>query len=249
MIIGAQLYSVRSLLTDEKIDSTFAALSDMGYKCVQFSGAPIHEEVLARVSGKYSLPVVLTHSDRDKIFGDPGFVMAQHAVFNCRNIGNGWIPREWHETEEALKKTCDMINAAAKKYEEKGYKLFYHHHHFEFEKLGDKTKLDIIMESCPSLNLTLDVHWAMRGGVNPLDFISRYAGRLECVHLKDFAVEKEKPVFAPVGEGNLNWDEILPALEKAGAKYALVEQDDADSKPDPLGELAKSARFLHSRGY
>jgi sugar phosphate isomerase/epimerase len=49
-------------------------------------------------------------------------------------------------------------------------------------------------------------------------------------------------VMAPVGEGNLNWDGILPALDKAGTKWFIVEQDDC--RRDPFDCLASSFDYL-----
>ena len=40
--------------------------------------------------------------------------------------------------------------------------------------------------------------------------------------------------FAEVGQGNMNWPELLPAAEKAGAEYFLIEQDDTYGR-DPIG--------------
>ena len=61
------------------------------------------------------------------------------------------------------------------------------------------------------------------------------------------AVKGWEPIMAPVGEGNLPWEKILGAFEKAGAKYALVEQDVCQESPFVC--LEKSYQYLKSLGY
>ena len=56
-----------------------------------------------------------------------------------------------------------------------------------------------------------------------------------------------KPVFAPVGEGNLNFPEIVRAARSSGAKYFFVEQDNACILPDPWGEVTKSVNYIKER--
>ncbi len=250
MIIGAQLYSLRTFLCNEEMVETTAKLcKKMGYRCMQFSGGKFDADALARISAQCGMPITLTHVDRNRLKTDLDGLIAEHKQIGCVNIGHGYLPREEHETEEALQKTCEFFNTVIEKLEKVGMKLYYHHHDFEFEKVGEETKLNYILRSCPKLQLTLDTHWAVRGGVNPVDLITKYADRLACVHLKDFAVENGKPKFAPVGSGNLNWEAILPALAQANVKYAFVEQDDAVYYPDPFEQMAKSMAFLQKYGY
>ncbi|MBX3112432.1 MAG: hypothetical protein KF857_10525, partial [Fimbriimonadaceae bacterium] len=54
-----------------------------------------------------------------------------------------------------------------------------------------------------------------------------------------------KVTYAPVGEGNLDWDTILPALVAAGTEWLLVELDECPR--DPFDSLSSSLAFLRSR--
>lgn len=72
---------------------------------------------------------------------------------------------------------------------------------------------------------------------------------MDCIHLKDMELLPDgKKRFAPVGCGVMDFDAILAAAEKAGTKYAFVEQDDCFGE-DPFDCLKKSYDFLASRGY
>src|SRR5699024_8547671 len=54
--------------------------------------------------------------------------------------------------------------------------------------------------------------------------------------------------FAEVGQGNMNWPDLLPAAEKAGAEYFLIEQDDTYGR-DPIDCIRESREYLRSIGY
>ena len=53
--------------------------------------------------------------------------------------------------------------------------------------------------------------------------------------------------MAPVGSGNMNFERILAACEKAGTKHLLVEQDNCNGV-DPFICLSRSYQYLTSLG-
>ena len=71
------------------------------------------------------------------------------------------------------------------------------------------------------------------------------AGRVPCIHLKDHSFDRK---MAVIGEGNINFDRVFYAAEKAGTEYMLVEQDDCN-KENPFECLKRSYEFLKSRGF
>ena len=81
-----------------------------------------------------------------------------------------------------------------------------------------------------------------------MEYIKKLKGRIECVHLKDYKIIRGAklydPVFASVGEGNMNFKDIIKACKKAGTKYFIVEQDNAVDFEDPLKEVEKSVKYL-----
>ena len=52
------------------------------------------------------------------------------------------------------------------------------------------------------------------------------------------------PRYAPVGEGNIDFVQVLKELAAAGTRHYIVEQDNATESPDPFGEAYKSVSFL-----
>ena len=84
-----------------------------------------------------------------------------------------------------------------------------------------------------------------------MELLARASGRTPCLHVKDSQVIADsdqrfpQPVFAPVGEGLLNWNEIITAGKNAGVEYWIVEQDIC--RRDPFDCLRSSFQFLSAR--
>ncbi len=252
--IGVNLYSLRTMIkTEEDYLSTSVALREMGYDCVQFSGAPFDYEMIGRVSERSGVKVVLTHVPLERILNDTDRLMAEHESFGCHNIGLGTLPREIITDKAACMRTIERLSSVAEKMQKSGFKFFYHNHHTDCYRHGGRTILDYMIESAPAINFTLDTYWLQYGGLDVIDYIRRLSGRIECVHLKDYKIIAKAgedaavsfaPIFAPVGSGNLDFARIIPAMRLAGTRYFLVEQDNAVSFPDPLGEVKESIDYL-----
>ena len=133
-----------------------------------------------------------------------------------------------------------------------GIDMLIHNHFQEFQKRDGKLIIEHIAErfAPEKLGFTLDTYWIQYGGKNPVKEIKKLAGRLPCVHFKDYKIIRggEPQVqFAPVGDGNLDWDEIIEACKESGVKYALIEQDNCFGA-DPFECLKRSYDFLISKG-
>ena len=90
------------------------------------------------------------------------------------------------------------------------------------------------------------------GGLNPAKLIEKLGKRAMAIHFKDFGVEIQErtvPVIKEVGEGNLCWEEIIDACEKAGSLFALVEQDSNWKDNDPFLSMKMSYDFLCEKGF
>ena len=81
------------------------------------------------------------------------------------------------------------------------------------------------------------------GGLNPADFIRYHLhNRVDVCHFKDFAVVGMTPVFAEVGEGNLNLFDCFKACQEVGCSSIVIEQDVCPR--DPFDCLHYSYRNL-----
>lgn len=254
MEAGINLFTLRkSITTEADFLATAHKLRDMGYSYLQFSGGTYDPDVIARVSKESGLPFVLTHVPIERIIGDTDALMEEHARFGCKNIGLGAMSGKIIADEGAYKAKIEELDAAGEKMEKNGFKFFYHHHHFEFTKHGTQTVMDYMIKNAKHINFTADTYWLQYGGVSVVDYLEKLYGRVECVHLKDYRIEatvdenekpKFTPTFAPVGDGTIDFAAAVAAAKKSGAKYFLVEQDNAPSFDDPFKEVERSIKYI-----
>jgi sugar phosphate isomerase/epimerase len=126
-----------------------------------------------------------------------------------------------------------------------GIQFGYHNHAFEFARTGPghRTLYDIFVdEGGEDLMLEMDLYWVSHAGLNPERLVERCGGRLPVIHVKDKEIAGGEPVMAPVGEGNLDWEHLIPACESAGVEWYAVEQDVC--RRDPFDCLKSSYDFL-----
>lgn len=254
MEAGLNLFSLRQAIkSEEDFLATALRLREMGYTYLQFSGAPFNADMIARVSKESGLPIVLTHVPMDRIIGDTEALMEEHSRFGCKNIGLGMMPIETIIDEAACKAKIEELEAAGEKMAKNGFKFFYHHHQFEFVKYGGETVFDYMLRTTKYINFTADTYWLQYGGVDVEKFLEKLSGRIECVHLKDYMMNttkkddgkyEMKPIFAPVGDGTLDFKAAVAAAKKSGAEYFLVEQDNAPELDDPFGLVERSIKYI-----
>ncbi len=244
MKLGAQLYTIREFCkTPEDLDASLAKIAGIGYKYVQLSGFSYDAASVKRRCDELGLSIILTHNSADRLINDTDRLIEDHRIMNCPNIGIGGFFGD--RTPEGVRKFLSDCRPAMEKIAAAGMKFQYHNHGFEFEKFDGVTLFDILKnESDPELmGFTLDTYWVQYGGVCIVDLVNSLRGRINVFHFKDMAMTPEGQHFAPIGEGNLSWETIIPAFAQAGAEYGFVEQDNTYGA-DPFDCLGKSYNYL-----
>ena len=244
--IGVQLWTVREFMNDkESIKRTFALLKELGYDEVQTAGCKIPFEEFGELAKEAGLEIVGTHDNFKKMRTDTEASMADHRALNTTNMGvGGFNFSTAAEVEEFIKNA----NTVADKIYEHGFKFTYHNHSREFARLENgKTGMEMLIEGLDpeKTSFVLDTYWVQHGGGNPVEWIEKLAGRIDILHLKDMAVTVEgKQFYAEIGRGNINFEAVIDAAEKAGVKYLCVEQDECPG--DPFESLKISSDYLRN---
>jgi sugar phosphate isomerase/epimerase len=198
----------------------------------------IAPDTIKKIADDNGLQIVITHSDVSKIQKDTLSVIENHKKMGCENIGIGYFP---FKGEDSYYKFLKDFDKQMRLIRDSGMKLHYHNHAFEFERFGNRTGFEILMEETDPalLGFNLDTYWVQFGGKDPVECIEKLNGRITCAHFKDFAIKDGSQCMTEVMEGNLNWDKIIDSCESAGVRYAIVEQDNNWSI-DPFASLETS---------
>jgi inosose dehydratase len=97
-----------------------------------------------------------------------------------------------------------------------------------------------IMDSC-SIGFCPDTAHLTASGIDPVAAIDRYGDRLKHIHFKD--VSKKTGNFTPLGEGDIDFKEILAAIKRANYdSWLMVELDSYEGEPKHAAEISK--RYL-----
>lgn len=244
MKFGIQLFTLRDhMQSEEGIRASLEKVAKMGCKFVQVSGFPYDPVTFRAMCDELGLKIISTHTAADRILAETQKVIDDHKILGCDSIGIGGFIGE--RTLEGARKFLEDFTPAMELIRENGMQFQYHNHAFEFERFGETSIFDVLVnESDPELmGFTLDTYWVQYGGKNPVDVINSLKGRIHVCHYKDYAIVKDEPRFAAVGAGNLNWKAINSAFEEAGAEYAFIEQDNCYEK-DAFDEIAYSYNYV-----
>ncbi len=249
--LGAQLYTVRQFCKAlPEIAETLKKVADIGYTAIQISGfGPVDAHDVAKVVADTGLTVASTHTAWPRFLNDLNAVIEEHRLWNCPHPAIGGLPQEYRD-RQGLDRFLNELVPVAEKLAQAGMTFSYHNHNHELVRFGRKTWLEMLYERADPKHLKaeLDTYWIQAGGADPVAWIRRCAGRQPLLHLKDMAVTADREQrFAEIGEGNLNWPDILQAARQNGVEWCLIEQDECYER-DPFESLAISYRNLRAMG-
>jgi sugar phosphate isomerase/epimerase len=242
---AAQLYTLRQhTQTPADLADILRRVKQIGYPAVQISAiGKIDSATVAHLLQDEGLDCCATHVPLDRLKQQFAAVIEEHMLWNCRHTALGYFAPQQPSADAWLTFAADF-SALAQRYLAAGIMLGYHNHSHEFVHYDGRPALDILVQRMdPAVWFELDTYWIAHAGADPAAWIDRVAGRIPCVHLKDMIIRPDgTQAMAEVGQGNLNWPDILAACQRAGVQWYIVEQDECDG--DPFDSLAQSLHNL-----
>jgi sugar phosphate isomerase/epimerase len=241
--IALQLYTVRDLASRD-LPGTLRAVAAAGYEAVELAGLPeTAPGELARLLGESGLRAIASHEAIEVLRDDASAVADRLVEVGCDRVIVPWIPEDDRRTAADVVRFVASLGGFARRFADRGIRLGYHNHSFEFVPLGGTTIWDILLaELPPEIELELDVYWLAAGDRDPVIEIGATAGRVRLLHMKDRA-PGPKPVDVPAGDGILPFQEIVVEARAAGVEWYIAEQDEPR---DALDDIARAYRYLES---
>lgn len=246
--IAVQLYTVRDFCTSPTdLAATAKKLRAIGYETAQASGisAAIPPAEVRRILADEGVALCATHEDSNLIRSNPLAVVERLQAMGVRHTAYPYPSGVNFSDTAAVKAMVSDLDAAGAVLREHGCTLSYHNHAIEFLRIGGETLMDYIARatSPDNLQFELDTYWVQFGGGNPVEWCKKAAGRLPLLHCKDYGFgPDDKPYFAEVGFGNLDFPAIIAAADAGGCEWFIVEQDTCPG--DPFASLEKSYKTM-----
>lgn len=212
-----------------------------GYKASEFKKI-LEDMQLTASSGHYGFSPYLTKPEDDlKRFVDQ-CIKGAHAL-DMKYITWPWIAPE-QRTMDNFKLMSKKLNIIGEQVTASGLGFAYHNHGFEFVDHDGENGYDIILkETDPSLvKLQMDLYWVMHSSKRtPKQLIESQPGRYVMWHIKD--MDKVSRDYTELGNGSIDYTEILPDPVKSGLEFYYLEQG-GNYAHSPLKSVADSAEYF-----
>ena len=254
---GIQMYTLREFMkTPEDFDNTLRRVAEMGYTNVQisrpaFATAP----EMAKQLKDYGLQADSAYCPVYEIPYKLDAVVEEAKLLGTDVVRTNSMHNP--EMRADFEIFADWMNKCGRLLHDKGLKFMYHFHSFEFMKLGEDRGIDILLNNTdPELvYFQPDVFWLTAAGHEPSRALEMFRGRAIYMHCKDYVIVRKKGnvleetsrASAPVGTGNLHWNEIIEAAKKVGI-YNFVVEDDMGIL-DPFDSAKQSIDNMKKLGF
>lgn len=254
--LAVQMYTVRDFTKDrQSLRDSLRRISELGYQAVQFSAIqcmngdppPVNARDARAMLDEFGLRCIATHRSWDALVSKTDEEIAFHKTLGCDYAAIGGIGENYPLTAAGyrswLKDAAKVITA----FKAEGIRFGHHNHSREFTRVSvpGPTLEDILVdEGGRDLMLELDLYWVVHAGADPCRLLRRCGDRVPVIHLKDKEIlaGSNDGVIAPIGEGVIDWEIIIPVCEECGVDWYAIEQDTC--RRDPFDCLRASFAYL-----
>ncbi|WP_027891691.1 sugar phosphate isomerase/epimerase family protein [Calidithermus chliarophilus] len=234
MRIGIQLYSVRDALAQD-FEGTLRRVAAFGYEGVESFGQFTSARETRQILEGLGLEALGRHAAFEALVQG-----LEGELEFCLELGAPYLVCAWSKADAAWPwpRIAEELGRMAERAEAHGLKFAYHNHAHELlERVDDAPALDLLLAQ-PRVHAELDVAWLHAGGVDPAQYVRRYAARTPLLHVKDVARKGERWETVELGHGEVN---LSAAVAAAQPEWLVVEQDHS---PDPLGSARRNLEAL-----
>jgi sugar phosphate isomerase/epimerase len=242
--LGLQLYTVREAMkadpagTLKKLtDDGFVNIEHANYVDRKFYGYSVTEfkKVLAdnglnMISGHVILTAKYWDAAKGDFTDDWKYAVSDAAEAGQKYIVSPWLDENLLHDESAFKSFMNVFNKCGKLCKSHGLTFGYHNHNFEFTNLFNGVRLyDVMLDNTdPALVAQqLDIGNMFTTGASPLEYINKYPGRFELMHVKDILKTADgKYENTLLDKGIVPLKDILKAARKTGTSQFIIEQEE-----------------------
>ena len=222
--IALQLYSIKDE-TQKNFELALRKVAQIGYDGVEFAGyGGLSSLSLKKLLDELKLKVCGSHVSLDELTNNIDNVIE----YNLQ-IGNPYIicPYATYNDKADYERMAETLNGLALKCSESGIMFGYHNHGHEFQKFNGEYGLDIIYKGTNSklVKAEIDTYWVKYAGLDPVEYMKKYAGRCDLIHIKDMEIVDGEKRSTEVGNGIMDIKSIIIESENQGAKWFIVEQE------------------------
>jgi len=250
--IGLQLYSLRNQFQAD-VPRTLDQVRSFGIKYVELAGTyglepqafndALKAKGLQAISAHYSYEQFRDHIDD---------VIHEARVFDLEYVGCAWIDHPHPLDEKTVREMARVFNRAGELLAKNNLKFFYHIHGYEFAPYENGMFFYLLAkETNPCfVKFQMDVYWVVNAEQDPVKLLKRYGNRFVLMHLKDMKQGTPRNLLGEtdiennvsLGQGIIQWTEVIRAAKEAGVKWYFLEDESSRS----VDQIPQSLRFMQT---
>lgn len=255
--MGLQLFTMRDDMAKDPVKS-LKRIASIGYEDLETYGYDpdkntyyglkasefkkvLDDTNLTTSSGHYDLFRYLNDHEALKKYVD-------HCIVGAHALNQKYITWPWLDPDsrslDKFKLLAERLNVIGEQIKNGGLILAYHNHDFEFIEHNGQIGYDIIMrDTDPGLvKLQIDLYWSVRSSKRtPHELFKLQPGRFVMWHIKD--MDKKNHDYTELGNGSIDYTQIVPDTSLAGMEYYFVEQG-GNFATNPFASITDSARYV-----
>jgi len=233
------------------LPDVFQTLADGGYMGVEIGFRhiqPTPAAELKRQLDDHGLTLIASHiggnlEDTQQAAGERAILEEILDYLNALGAGRLMYSGLKYQDDEQFAQDLAMLQKSEQRCRERGVRLLYHNHAWEFADDG-RVMETLIRET--EIGFCPDIGWVMKGGADAASLLDRLGERVGALHMKDFATPTPGRLdTVMLGEGVAPLrDAATWAATNDPELWLIAEQDKADTPPEQA--VTRNAEFLRS---
>ena len=228
--VGVQLYTVRKEMMADAA-GTLKLLAKMGYKEIESAKSEkgnyygLKAKEIKSITADLGISLISGHvridADWQQSVDEAAEAGQPYLICSVLPV-NGQTVANYQRSGDAFLKAAEVCKKS-------GITFGYHNHSSEFEKDGQQTLYDVLLDHTdPSLvKMELDLGWVIAAGADPQYYFNKYPGRFPLWHLKDMDAKTKQS--AEFGKGSVDINSLFDHVKQSGLKHFFVEQEEYTS--------------------
>ena len=246
--LAAQLWTFRYDLQKD-VPGTLKKIKDLGIDYVEgFDASYIvgnPDEFRLQLDAAGLKMFALHWNNMDDWRKDPTIIIETAKKLGAHYTGIAWlkVSKEDTVTLDVVNEAAGILTKACAHAQSAGLQLYYHIHGYELQPMaGESTFFDSFVEQInyDCVRLEPDIFWVTYAGQDPVQFMEKYRGGVELLHIKDMADHVPTGVFtgadfmppdmpaenwAPLGKGKIDYKAVFQKGKEIGVKWYILEMD------------------------
>ena len=250
MNVGLQTFTVRHA-QKRNITKAYLPIIEMGIKGFELARMNFSQKNARKIKAlidKHGIEIFSIQAKPHDVFKKQEKLVRFCKAVGCKRIIISMLPFGCIlGGEKRFHKFVSTLDPLYESYARYGIALAYHHHNWEYVKQKDgRLRIDELINDTEKIKFVHDTYWTARCGISPAKQIGDFGNRLLGIHLRDLTHTRHglKVIAknAAVGEGVLNFRDILTAKDGAGCEYCVIEE----KTKHPYTQIEKSYKYINS---